>query len=75
MVTTGLAMAQVLPIDLGNYTSLIAEDVRNLIKKYHSLVETNTPNLDEDLADALIMLEVRKVLKNIQDVALEKIIN
>lgn len=68
-------MTQALPNNLGNYTQLITEDVKNLLKKYHSLVEKNAPDLDEDLADAFIMLEVRKVLKNIQDDTLEKIIN
>ncbi len=68
-------MTQAIHINLGNYRSRIEQDVKDLIEKYHSLVETNSPDVDEDLADAFIMIEVRKVLKIIQDSKLEKMIN
>lgn len=68
-------MTQAIHINLGNYRSRIEQDVKDLIEKYHSLVETNSPDVDEDLADAFIMIEVRKVLKIIQDRKLEKMIN
>ncbi|GGY69231.1 hypothetical protein GCM10011613_11930 [Cellvibrio zantedeschiae] len=68
-------MTHVAHIDLANYRDSIAEDVRNLIEKYHSIVEDNSPDIDDDLADAFILLEMRNALKNIQDDKLEKIIN
>lgn len=68
-------MTQIAQLDLTNYRQNITDDVKNLIEKYHSLVERNIPELDEDLADAFILLEMRKALKNIQDDKLEKIIN
>lgn len=68
-------MTQLAQINLNNYRKNIVKDVKNLIEKYHIIVEDKTPDIDDDLADALILREVRNALKNIQDDKLEKIIN
>lgn len=62
-------------IHLNNYRNSIAEDIKNLVEKYHVMVEGSNPDIDDDLADAFILREVRNALKNIQDDKLEKIIN
>lgn len=61
--------------NMENYRTSIMEDVKNLIEKYHSMVEGSSPDIDDDLADAFIFLEMRNALKNIQHDKLEKIIN
>jgi len=68
-------MTSVAQIDLKDYRRRITQDVKNLFEKYHTLVEGSLPEVDRDLADAFILLEIRKILKNIQDDKLEKIIN
>jgi hypothetical protein len=68
-------MAHVAQIDLKDYRHRITQDVKNLFEKYHTLVEGILPEMDGDLADAFILLEIRTILKNIQDDKLEKIIN
>ncbi|MFO1389149.1 hypothetical protein [Cellvibrio sp.] len=60
---------------LNDYPRRIEQDIKALIEKYHAMMGNNLPDLDEDLADAFIMLEVRKVLKSIQDDKLEKLIS
>lgn len=68
-------MTQILYANLNTYRKSIAKDVKNLIEKYHSIVEVSDPDIDDDLADALVFMEVRNALKNIQDDKLAKIIN
>jgi len=68
-------MTQIAEMDLHNHRIKIVEDVKSLIEKYHSLFEKSTLEIDEDLADALILQEMRSALKNIQDDKLNKIIN
>jgi len=67
-------MNHVADMDLHNHRVKIVQDVKNLIEKYHSLFE-RSPDIDDDLADALILREMRSALKNIQDDKLNKIIN
>ena len=68
-------MMHIADMDLHDHRIKIVEDVKNLIKKYHSLFEKSAFDIDADLADALILREMRSALKNIQDDRLDKIIN
>jgi len=53
----------------------ITEDVKTLVEKYVSIFEGDVPDIDENVANALILVEMRKALKDIQDDQLKKILN
>ncbi len=72
-------MMQFAPCDLSKHQKnfvreSIALDVKNLIEKYHNMLGDGS-TIDNDLADALILLEMRNAIKSFQDNKLEKIIN
>jgi hypothetical protein len=68
-------MTHIARLDLNNYRHRIAEDVKNLIEKYHVIIEGHVPDIDANLAGALFFKEMRTALKNIQNENLEKIVN
>ncbi|ABS08873.1 hypothetical protein [Shewanella baltica] len=53
--------------ELAAHRSDIIEDVNNLIEKYRAIFGWDVPDIDENLANRLILNEVRLALDNIQN--------
>jgi hypothetical protein len=68
-------MTNITEIDLHNHRIKIIEDVKSLIEKYHDIFDKSTFDIDDNLADAIILREMRSALKNVQDEKLNKIVN
>jgi hypothetical protein len=60
-------MTDIEKIELAAHRSDIIEDVDNLIEKYRAIFGWDVPDIDEDLANRLILNEVRQALDDIQN--------
>jgi hypothetical protein len=59
-------MASIEQIELQQYRGAIVSDVRKLVEKYRAIFDWNVPEIDQALADKLILAEVRKGLDEIE---------
>ena len=59
-------MASIEQIELEQYRGAIIGDVKNLVEKYRAIFDWNVPEIDQNLADKLILAEVRKALDDIE---------
>ena len=59
-------MASIEQIELEQYRGAIIGDVKNLVEKYRAIFDWNVPEIDQNLADKLILAEVRKSLDDIE---------
>ncbi len=59
-------MAHVEELELSAHRSDIIKDVKDLIEKYRTIFEWDVPDIDERLADRLILNEVRLALDEVQ---------
>ncbi len=59
-------MAHVEELELSAHRSDIIKDVKDLIEKYRTIFEWDVPDIDERLADRLILNEVRQALDEVQ---------
>jgi hypothetical protein len=59
-------MASIEQIELQQYRGAIVSDVRKLVEKYRAIFDWNVPEIDQVLADKLILAEVRKGLDEIE---------
>lgn len=49
-------------LELEGHRSEIIADVKGLIEKYRAIFDWDVPEIDQDLADKLILVEIRKAL-------------
>lgn len=59
-------MASIEQIELDEHRSGIIADMKNLVEKYRAIFDWDVPEIDQDLADKLILVEMRKALEDIE---------
>ena len=52
--------------DLEGHRSEIIADVKKLVEKYRAIFDWDVPDIDQNLADKLILAEMRKGLDDIE---------
>ncbi|NTV10419.1 MAG: hypothetical protein HGA47_06540 [Zoogloea sp.] len=55
-------MARMEQMELENHRDDIIADVERVVEKYRSIFDWDVPEIDQNLADKLILVEVRKAL-------------
>lgn len=55
-------MAQIEQMELEAYRDEITADVKKMVEKYRKIFDWDVPDIDQAVADKLIVLEVRKAL-------------
>lgn len=60
-------MPQIEHLELSEYRSDIINDVKNIVEKYRTIFAWDVPDIDENLANTLILTEIRRALDEIQD--------
>jgi hypothetical protein len=60
-------MTEIEKLELSAHRSDIIKDVNNLIEKYRAIFGWDVPDIDEKLANRLILKEVRQALDDIQN--------
>jgi hypothetical protein len=60
-------MTEIEKLELVAHRSDIIEDVNNLIEKYRAIFGWDVPDIDENLANRLILNEVRQALDDIEN--------
>ncbi|QDE31264.1 hypothetical protein [Shewanella polaris] len=60
-------MNEIEKLELAAYRTDIIEDVNNLIEKYRAIFGWDVPDIDENVANRLILNEVRQALDDIQN--------
>ncbi len=53
-------------VELQEYHGAIVADAEKLVEKYRAIFDWNVPDIDQKLADRLIIAEVRKALDAIE---------
>lgn len=53
-------------IELENHRSEIISDMKELVEKYRAIFDWDVPEINQNVADKLILVEMRKVLDNIE---------
>lgn len=53
-------------MELENHRSEIIADVESLVEKYRAIFDWDVPEVDQKLADKLILTEVRKALDHLE---------
>lgn len=59
-------MATIEQIELEGHRSEIIADVKSLVEKYRAIFDWDVPEIDQDVADKLILVEMRKALDDIE---------
>ena len=59
-------MAQIEQRELEAHRSQIIGDVKKLVEKYRAIFDWDVPEIDQVVADKLILVEIRKSLDNIE---------
>jgi hypothetical protein len=59
-------MAQLEHIELDAHREQLSADVSGLVDKYRAIVEWDVPEVDEALADRLILAAIRQALDSIE---------
>ncbi len=59
-------MAEIERVELERHRSALIADVRNLVEKYRAIFDWDVPDVDQDAADKLILVEMRKALDDIE---------
>jgi len=57
-------------MELIRHRSDITTDVESLVDKYRAIFDRDVPEIDQNVADKLILLEMRKALDDIEKVLL-----
>jgi hypothetical protein len=60
-------MTEIEKLELSAHRNDIIEDVNHLIEKYRAIFGWDVPDIDENLANRLILNEVRQALDDIQN--------
>lgn len=53
-------------MELEGHRSEIISDVKSLVEKYRAIFDWDVPEIDQKLADKLILVEMRKALDDIE---------
>lgn len=59
-------MAKIEEIELEGHRSQIIADVKSLVEKYRAIFDWDVPEIDQGVADKLILVEMRKALDDIE---------
>ena len=59
-------MAKIEQLELDGHRSEIIADVKRLVGKYRAIFDWDVPEIDQNLADKLILAEMRKALDDIE---------
>ncbi len=59
-------MAKFEQLELAAHRDQMIDDVRNLVEKYRAIFDWDVPEIDQTLADRLILDEIAKALSDIQ---------
>lgn len=59
-------MAKIEEIELEGHRSQIIGDVKSLVEKYRAIFDWDVPEIDQGVADKLILVEMRKALDDIE---------
>ena len=59
-------MAKIEEIELEGHRSQIIADVKSLVEKYRAIFDWDVPEIDQNVADKLILAEMRKALDDIE---------
>jgi hypothetical protein len=59
-------MAQIEQLGLDGHRSGIIADVKKLVEKYRAIFDWDVPDIDQNRADQLILMEMRKSLDDIE---------
>jgi hypothetical protein len=59
-------VATIEQMELEGHRSEIIADVKSLVEKYRAIFDWDVPEIDQDVADKLILVEMRKALDDIQ---------
>ena len=59
-------MAIIEQMELDEHRSEIITDVKSLVEKYRAIFDWDVPEIDQNVADKLILVEMRKALDDIE---------
>ncbi len=59
-------MQKIEELELEGHRNEIIADVKNLVEKYRAIFDWDVPDIDQNLADRLILGEIRKALEGIE---------
>jgi hypothetical protein len=59
-------MKKIEQLELEGHRNEIIADVERLVEKYRAIFDWDVPEVDQNLADKLILTEVRKALDDIE---------
>jgi hypothetical protein len=59
-------MANIERLELDGHRSAIIADVKRLVEKYRAIFDWDVPDIDQNRADQLILMEMRKALDDIE---------
>ena len=59
-------MAKIEQLELEGHRSEIIADVKSLVEKYRAIFDWDVPEIDQNVADKLILAEMRKALDDIE---------
>jgi hypothetical protein len=59
-------MAKIEQLELDGHRSEIIADVKRLVEKYRAIFDWDVPDIDQNVADKLILVEMRKALDDIE---------
>ena len=59
-------MAKIEQIEFDAHRKAIIADVRSLVEKYRAIFNWDVPDIDQDVADKLILEEMRKAFADIE---------
>ena len=59
-------MEKIEQIELDGHRSEIIADMKSLVEKYRAIFDWDVPEINQNVADKLILMEMRKVLDDIE---------
>jgi hypothetical protein len=59
-------MAKIEEMELEAHRAAIAADLEGLVEKYRAIFDWDVPDVDQNVADTLILNEVRAALNNLE---------
>ncbi len=59
-------MGEIEQVELDRHRGELVADVKNLVEKYRAIFDWDVPDIDQTVADKLILAEVRKALDGIE---------
>ncbi len=65
-------MAGIEQIELEGHREEIIGDVKKLVEKYRAIFDWDVPDIDQNVADKLILVEIRKALDDIEKQLLDQ---